>query len=148
MRSSGKILSVKGKLRKLTFGNHGYQVVSMSRPGYPPKLKCVHHLVAEAFIGERPLRHDVCHNDGDKKNNHADNLRYGTRSENIADSIRHGTFVLGSKRKQAKLTSEDVADILKRWNEGETQRTIAERYNVSRPYISDIVNGRRRTNGL
>ena len=33
----------------------------------------------------------VCHNDGNPKNNHPTNLRYGTRSSNIQDMIKHWT---------------------------------------------------------
>lgn len=32
---------------------------------------------------------EVCHNDGDPKNNHPDNLRYDTRTNNVKDSIKH-----------------------------------------------------------
>jgi hypothetical protein len=33
---------------------------------------------------------DACHIDGDKQNNRADNLRWGTRSENILDQVSMG----------------------------------------------------------
>lgn len=77
----------------------GYLGVSLySRGRDTRKRKPIHTLVAESFIGPRPEGLDVCHNDGDKLNNRACNLRYGTRSENIMDAAKHGTHYLGSKR--------------------------------------------------
>lgn len=55
------------------------------------RRKYVHRLVAEAFIGPCPERHECCHRDGNPQNNRADNLRWGTRSENNLDAVRHGT---------------------------------------------------------
>ena len=50
------------------------------------RAKKVHQLVALAFL-ENPSggRVEVCHNDGDPKNNRVENLRYDTHSENIKD---------------------------------------------------------------
>lgn len=49
----------------------------------------VHMLVASAFLGPRPKQYETCHRDGDRTNNHVDNLYYGTRSENALDRERH-----------------------------------------------------------
>ncbi len=49
------------------------------------------HLVAKAFIGERPSGFVVSHKDGDKTNDHASNLEYISTSRNvlnIADGVR------------------------------------------------------------
>lgn len=35
---------------------------------------------------------EVCHNDGNPRNNHPDNLRYWTREENVQDSKKHWTI--------------------------------------------------------
>jgi hypothetical protein len=51
----------------------------------------VHRLVALAFIGPRPVGHEVRHIDGDRQNARASNLAYGTRSENVLDKRAHGT---------------------------------------------------------
>lgn len=42
------------------------------------KHKKAHALVLEAFVGPRPPKNDACHNDGNPKNNHVSNLRWGT----------------------------------------------------------------------
>lgn len=51
----------------------------------------VHRLVAEAFIGPCPQGMECCHNDGNPKNNHVENLRWDTKSSNQRDKEKHGT---------------------------------------------------------
>lgn len=71
-----------------------------------------HAAVALAFIGPKPSpKHEVCHNDGSKSNNHFSNLRWGTRKENHQDLKRHGTSLIGEKNGRAKLTEENVNEI-------------------------------------
>lgn len=52
-------------------------------------MAAVHILVAEAFLGPRPGGMEECrHLDGDKLNNRADNLRWGTRPGNASGGTR------------------------------------------------------------
>lgn len=51
----------------------------------------VHRLVALAFLGEPGPGMDACHNDGNRLNNRASNLRWDTRSANLFDRNKHGT---------------------------------------------------------
>ena len=46
------------------------------------KYYYVHSLVALAFLGEKPHRHDVDHIDKDRKNNNLTNLRYLSYKQN------------------------------------------------------------------
>lgn len=57
----------------------------------------IHILVALAFIGKRPEGLDVCHNNGNGKDNRLSNLRYDTKSENCKDTIKHGRNVNANK---------------------------------------------------
>ena len=75
----GHILSARYKKR---WGY--YQVVLLNRE------KLVHVLVAEAFLDERPLGHEVNHIDGKKTNNAASNLEWVTRSENLRPAYALG----------------------------------------------------------
>jgi hypothetical protein len=70
--------------------SRGYKLIGLSRDGERRNAR-IHVLVAGAFLGPRPDGMDVCHNDGNKANNAAVNLRYGSRSENSLDKRRHGT---------------------------------------------------------
>lgn len=51
------------------------------------------HLVAEAWLGERPAGCVVDHIDRNKLNNHADNLRYVTQAVNMANCEKPDRFV-------------------------------------------------------
>ncbi len=53
--------------------------------------KDIHSLVAAAFLGPRPDGMEVCHNNGDARDNRLENLRYDTRSANQRDAVAHGT---------------------------------------------------------
>ena len=74
----------------------GYIAVGLRKSGSVRKLKSVHRMVAEAFLGgtDMPL---VRHMDGNPKNNRVDNLRWGTESENAFDRVRHGTQHIGNQ---------------------------------------------------
>lgn len=66
--------------------SHGYMQACLRDIGAKYGVsKNIHVLVAEAFLGERPSGHHVCHKDGDKANNRLSNLRYDTPKNNWED---------------------------------------------------------------
>lgn len=67
------------------------------------KPRYVHHLVALVFHGPRPAGHEVRHLDGDRFNNHADNLAYGTPDENRMDDYRRKGFTYSVTGKRIQL---------------------------------------------
>ncbi|MFE0413620.1 HNH endonuclease signature motif containing protein [Streptomyces tendae] len=88
----GRVWSAKGRGRWLKGSPNpgGYLIVGLYRAGKERRWR-IHSLVAEVFYGPRPAGLDVCHNNGDRTDNRASNLRYGTRAENARDSVTHGT---------------------------------------------------------
>lgn len=88
----------------------GYHTVKLGKGGRK-RSAYIHRLVALVFIGPCPSRHEVCHRDGDKSNNRADNLYWGTRKQNIADNLRMGRHPFGESHGMAKLTAEQVIAI-------------------------------------
>lgn len=57
------------------------------------KQRYVHRLVCETFVGPEPFPGAlVRHLDGDRLNNLADNLAWGTHADNTADAKGHGTL--------------------------------------------------------
>ena len=94
-RSDGVTRTFKG--RELQSGtNRGYPTANLWKDN-KLRRRDIHILVAEAFIGPRPEGCEVCHRDGNPKNNHVSNLRWGTRSENVKDAVRHGTHHSASR---------------------------------------------------
>lgn len=83
-------LPVPRELRPAASGV-GYLTLNLVSPERPNVTAYVHHLVALAFHGPRPQGLEIRHLDGNRLNNDADNLAYGTASENQKDRVRHGT---------------------------------------------------------
>lgn len=83
----------------------------------------VHRLVIEAFVGPRPSpKHEVRHLDGDKSNNSAANLAWGTSSENKLDVIRHGRHPHARKTECHRGHPFDERNTLLRPSESGTRR--------------------------
>lgn len=82
----GNIKSLRNnKLLIQTNHKGGYKLVSVSVDGMHRELT-VHRLVAQAFIPNPNNYRDVNHKDGNKANNHVDNLEWVTHSDNIKHS--------------------------------------------------------------
>jgi hypothetical protein len=78
---------------------HGYLKVRLTLNGRRLK-RSVHRLVALAWLSGTP-QHDVRHLDGNKHNNHASNLAWGSQRDNAADRERHGRTSRGPKHSAA-----------------------------------------------
>lgn len=71
---------------------NGYVTVRLYDAERKKKVSlAVHRLVAYEYLPAQPFPSaQVCHCDGNKLNNHVDNLRWDSPSENIKDTWRHG----------------------------------------------------------
>lgn len=79
----------------------GYPSVRIVINGKRTRIS-VHRLVASAYLPPRPSpKHEIRHFDGDKTNNHHDNLRWGTRKDNADDRQRHGRTSRGCSHSAA-----------------------------------------------
>lgn len=94
--NDGTVLSYaqrdQGKPLKGAMTAAGYRSVGLyAEEGGKSQTHLVHRLVCRAFHGPPPSNEhtDVRHLDGDKANNCASNLAWGTRSENMRDVVRH-----------------------------------------------------------
>src|SRR5262252_6942484 len=88
-------------LQPITMKN-GRLYVTLSCDGFSRKCT-VHGLVAAAFLGDCPAKHETTHKDGDYTNNSARNLEYVTRRESQKRFvIRSGGYSVNlTKRVQA-----------------------------------------------
>lgn len=120
----------------------GYHVISLCSTNGEKRIRMVHVLVLEAFVGPCPVGHQCRHIDGNPANNHISNLAWGTSLDNNRDKILHGTSCQGERGSKAKLTNEDVIEIRKRRANGETIETIAKDFPLKQNSIYSIVNRR------
>jgi hypothetical protein len=122
-------------------GRAGYLLIGLLGPDHRQVTVTVHSVIADTFLGPRPSpAHEVAHNDGSRTNNAAGNLRWATRSENFADKHAHGTAATGERNPASKLTEADVREVRRLRDLGNSLRSIADRFGVSRVAVRHIVN--------
>lgn len=101
----------------------------------------VHKLILLTFKGNPPkdmIDPTVNHIDHNIKNNHIDNLEWMERVDNVKDRPNP----IGEKNSQAKLTENDVKEIIKLLKNNVSLSKIGEKYNVSKSTISSIKRGK------
>lgn len=95
-----------------------------------------------AFLAPRPsLAHQLRHLNGNKLDNRAVNLAWGTAQENIDDRERHGTTARGERVGTAVLTAKEVAAIKRGLVGGASKASLARAFGVSWPCIDHIARG-------
>lgn len=121
---------------------NGYVVTSLKYES-GCKIKRVHRLILETYDTDSEFYGlDVNHKDGDKENNNLHNLEWCTRSYNIKHAIDLGLNPSkGETHHNASLSEDDVHNICKLLELGNSNLSIAEEYNVSPSHISHIKTG-------
>lgn len=87
---NGVFQQIRGKVLAPGLHTAGYPQVVLHKNG-KGKIRTIHTLVMEVFVGPRPKGMEVRHLDDDPTNNHISNLTYGTPTQNRLDSVRNGT---------------------------------------------------------
>jgi len=137
------LYTVREKILKFgRYAKNGYLNVHLSKYGKSEVIS-VHRLVARAFLGERQKGLDICHCDGNPKNNNIENLRYDSHKNNSADMKIHGTLMKGEKNPNNKYTIEQ-AEMVKQLllNEALSIKKISEITNVKTFVVICINNGK------
>lgn len=127
--------------KKIWPSEKGYLKVGLCAGGRTRSMK-VHRLVLEAFVGPCPDGMMGCHNDGDRRNNRLENLRWATAGENMADREAHGMTARGERVSQSKLTPDQVYAIRAMVRAGEPKQTVGRRFGVSARTVRSIVQGK------
>lgn len=99
-----------------------------------------HQLVARTFIPNPLCLSQINHIDGNKNNNKVSNLEWTTPLENAKHARKIGlNNCIGEGHPASKLKNENIGEIISLFSGGLSCRHIAERFDVSRQCISNIV---------
>lgn len=137
------------KFLKSRISNTGYSVAGLSKHGSLKEIG-VHILVARAFVENPENKPFVNHIDGNKSNNHADNLEWTTNKENIRHAWKLGLIKprIGTKHHGAKLSREDVLYIRENYKPRDKNFgacALAKKFNVSKRTIEEVAHNKRYT---
>jgi hypothetical protein len=124
--------SQSGKLLKVSFvSNKCAYPTAWLATAKVRKQRTVHRIVAETFLGKPPTeKFEVNHIDGNRQNNHLDNLEWVTHAENIQKAVLNGQF-----GRYAKLDANKVREIRDLLSKGMHELEVAKKFNVSRMTI-------------
>lgn len=137
---------VKGQkhIKHPTPSKHGHSYVDLYKNNVRKKA-LVHRLVAKEFIPNPNNYPNVCHKDDNPRNNHIDNLFWGTQKMNVQDMVNKGRnrnkVFQGEKNGTAKLKDADIPTI-RQLLQSLNCVEIAKIYKVDRTAISLIKRGR------
>lgn len=139
-RNGGIHYTRKGAMRKIVDNGNGYKQVTLKG-----KRQYIHCLVMLTFSPEHtPERNYINHKDGNKANNRVENLEWCTPSENSFHAYDTGLRQRGENHPEAKLTFAQIQDIRVKYQNGETQQSIADQVGVCRQQVGKIVRFERR----
>ena len=142
--TTGCVLGGRWKCRILSTQktNSGYELVHLTVNG-KRKAHTMHRLVAMSFIPNPKNFPLVNHKDGNKWNNHVNNLEWVTHSQNLSHAYDTGLMShKGSKNSLAKLTESDIPVIRQLIKDGLMMKDIAKRYNVHYSVITCVRTGK------
>lgn len=128
--------------RKLGKRPNGYLGVDLYMPG-KVRIALIHRLVLEIFVGPCPHDMEACHNNGDRKDNRLENLRWDSHSANCGqDRRKHGTALLGEKNHRARLTAEDVKKIREMKQKGLSGNRISKMLGFNKQAVLHVISGK------
>lgn len=97
----------------------GYLSVALYKDGKSKRIY-IHRIVAQNFLPNYSNLPCINHKDGDRQNNHVDNLEWCTYSENSKHGYSHNGRIVWNKGKHVKCNNA-LAEYLKThgpWNKG------------------------------
>lgn len=129
----GQVFGMRNKMLRPTTDNGGYESVWITYPD-GKRMRLVHHLVLETFVGPRPPGAETRHLNGNPSDNRVSNLAWGTAWENSNDKIAHGTKHWPKRRTECPqghpYDAENTA-----WRNGKQSCLECQRQTERRRYI-------------
>ena len=137
----GRVRGSRGGILSPDRGNRGHLRVAIYRGGRR-SIRWVHVLVLEAFGRPKPPGEwFALHRDDDRANNTPANLYWGSRIDNAEDARRNGRTSRGARHPRSKLSPSVVADMRRRYLEGESAAALGREAGVSRATASAAIRG-------
>lgn len=128
-----------GQLKKPSINTYGYLIIGAYDSGKRKNI-FVHRAVMDAFVGPCPKGMAVNHKDGNKLNNHLDNLEYVTPKENMIHAAEHGLTAKG-ERHGTKTKPESVLRGENHWTRHHPDRVAKGDNNGSRKHPESLQRG-------
>ena len=131
LHKNGVITLYKGKVLAQTANkNTRYMMCNLWRDN-KGKSCYVHRLVAEAFIPNPDNLAEVNHIDGDRQNNHLNNLEWVTREGNLRHAIDTGL-----RKYQNRYTEDIFVNMLHEVIQGASYLSLSQKYDYKVPFLS------------
>lgn len=105
----------------------------------------LHRLVASSFIPNPDNKPCVNHKDGDKKNNHVNNLEWVTHKENTKHAIDNGLIKQQGKNEgRLKYTNQQCKVVVDRVKQGMSYVKAGSIYGMPYSTVAHLIRGSRR----
>ena len=137
----GNIYSNKSGIMKpikTSINNRGYEAVNFSDKGVRTS-RLVHRVMVETFISEDLKNLTVNHKDGNKLNNHIDNLELVSQKENNQHALSTGLTPIGENHSRAKIKDADLVKMIQEVQSGLSTVKASKKYGLSQSYVSKVM---------
>jgi hypothetical protein len=136
---NGQLRKYKGSERKPQKHSSGYLAINLRQSDQ----HLWHRLIALTHHEKAADKSFVNHKDGNKLNNHSDNLEWSTRQENETHAYSTGLKnSTGSNNTMAKLNEKKVIEIRSLISDGIDKAIVAKQFNVHKGTIDRVVSRR------
>lgn len=144
VRSLNYRKSNKIKLLSFRYNTIGYVYVCLSKNGFH-KYVSIHRLVANTFLKNKNHYLQVNHIDGNKLNNHVENLEWCNPIENMNHAFKTGLINFKKKRNRRKIFQYNSEGyFIKEW---ESINQASRECNIARSAILYCCQGKYKTSG-
>lgn len=136
-------ISDKGRIMKPEERNKKYLCIGL-RLNMNKKNYVIHRLVANAFIDNPENKSQINHKDGNKLNNHTENLEWCTHSENMKHAFSTGLSIAlkGEDTYNSTLNNKQARIIRSMKRMEIKQREVAKIFNTSTGVVGNIQRGK------